>query len=359
MAIDPTADSIVRKWWPAIVAGAVALTLLATLAGNINAALGTCQRLDRWLGLSGCSARIMVRSFSQYPYGAMVWPKGEQAISLFGTEFKGSQRLHPEIVRIALPYGEELGRIALPSGNWRRLRPSADGRQATLYCKGPCYENGNEHAVLMSTADGQIIPWPADSAPPQPQPIYRAFGAAEAMPIADDETVFSWGEGIAKGSMIRRVVDVVSPDGKYIAKPSPEIESPSSARGEIILSARSDGTIIRKLIFEKRSGIGRYFIERMLLQFSPSGRLIALLDPQQRDDRIRGSVVYIWDVESGQPLATLHTDREVDMELLWSWDEQSFILDSLSQSEGEWVTTLDIFDWPRKAAPAVRTPGAS
>lgn len=343
------------KWLWSIAAGVFALTLLAALASNISAALGTCHRLDRWLGLSGCSARIIVPNVSQYPFGTLVWPKGEQVISLFATEYREHQRLHPEIVRIALPSGEERGRIALPAGNWRRLRPSADGTQATLYCKGLCYEHGNEYAVLISTTDGQIIPWPTDSAIPQPQPVYSAFQAAEAMPIADDETVFTTGPGAAKSSIILRVVDVLSPDKKYIAKLSPKIEAPSSARGEIVLSARSDGSVIRKLSFEKRSGIYRYFIERMLLQFSPSGRLIALLDPQRQDDRIPGSVVYIWDVESGQQRATLHTDLEVGLELLWSWDEKNIILSSLSQSEEKWVTTLDIFDWQSQAVPAART----
>jgi WD40 repeat protein len=64
--------------------------------------------------------------------------------------------------------------------------------------------------------------------------------------------------------------------------------------------------------------------------------------------------VHIWDVESGQELASIRTDRSVATDLLWSPDDNSIILNSRIRSNGRRGTAIDIFDWRSKAAPAAR-----
>jgi hypothetical protein len=340
MAISAIASSIVTPQWRSIAAGVLALGVLGGLGSGIYWALGTCRPLDRWLGISGCRERIFVAGFNPLSLRAMFWPQGQQSISLFGTVVK-EKRPQPLLIRIGVPGGEEQNRLPLPARNLMNVRTSTDGERAMLRCYGACAEKSEEHVVLISVADAQMIPWAPDSSMPEDWAFYRPFPGEEDAPLSGDEVNLAMGVGGA-----------LSPDRKYIAKLLPETGALVAAQGEIVLSDRDDGSVVRSLSFEKRKSMGWYGADNTLLRFSPSGRLLALLDKQPYGPK--DAIVHIWDVESGQELASIRTDRSVATDLLWSPDDNSIILNSRIRSNGRRGTAIDIFDWRSKAAPAAR-----
>lgn len=341
MAISAIAGSGITARWRFIAAGVLALGVLGGLGSGIKWALGTCRPLDRWFGISGCQERIVVADFSPLLLRAMYWPRGQQSISLFGTFLK-EKLPAPLLVRIAMPGGEEQSRFPLPARKLMNVRASADGERAMLHCHGACDEQSEDHVVLISVADGRAIPWAADSSMPEDWAFYRPFPGEEDAPLSGDEVNLTMGVG-----------GTLSPDRKYIAKLSPETGSLLSARGEIVLYDRDDGGVVRSLPFEKRNNTGWYASDNTLLRFSPSGRLIALLDKQPYGPK--DAIVHIWDVESGQQLASIRTDRSVATDLLWSPDDKNIILNSRIKSRGQRGIAIDIFDWQSKAVSAAST----
>lgn len=345
MAISATAGSGVTAKWRSIAAGVLALGVLGGLGGGIYWALGTCRPLDRWLGISGCRERIVVPDFTPLLLQAMFWPQGQQSISLFGKAVQEG-RQEPMLVRVAMPGGVEQSRFPLPARDLLNVRASVDGGRVMLRCFGPCGEKNEETAALVSISDAQPIAWAADSSMPEDWAFYRPFPGEEDAPLSGDEVNLTMGVGGA-----------LSPDRKYIARLSPETGSLQSVRGEIILSDRDEGSVVRTLPFEKRKNIGWYGADNTLLRFSPSGRLIAFLDKQPYGPK--DAIVHIWNVESGERLASIKTDRSVATDLLWSPDDKQIILNSRVKSRGRRGIALDIFDWQSKAAPAASTAGAS
>lgn len=320
------ADKSAAGQWRFIAAGVLVLGVLAGLAGGIYWGLGTCQPLDRWLGVSGCQTRIIVSDFNPLSLQSMVWPRGQQTISLFGNRATADNPPRPGMVRIALPGGEERGRTLLPAKHIIFLRASADGARAMLQCHSPCNENGDA-VLLVSVADGQTTAALADSTA-----IFRAF-PGEAEPLKSP------------------VEDAVAlPGGKYAAKLSTDGK-------EIVLHAADDGRVVRSM----PSGMpGAPLSPFFLIQPSPSGRLIATLDNDAAwSRRGTGSIIRIWDVESGQQRASIQTDHDYQRDLLWSWDEKTIVLARRIKSKGGAATAIDLFDWRSKAVPAVAGKAAS
>jgi hypothetical protein len=327
--------------WRFIAAGVIALGALGGLGSGIYRALSACQPLDRWLGISGCSARIVVPDFTPLIRQSMAWPRGEDTISVFGMWTKEG-RTHQQMVRIAFPGGEERGRIPLPVSWIYKLRRSVDGAWAILDCDRMCGEVSG-YTALVSVSEGKISPWPDDNGRPYRSAFYLPFPGEEGAPLSSDDVYLTMGVGGA-----------LSPDRKYIAKLSAQTKDEMTEQGQVVVSARGDGSVIANLDYHKRKGVNADITK---LEFSPSGKLIALLE-QQPWGPVDDSIVHIWDVESGKRLASLRRDGYGYSDLLWSWDDKYIILNSGTRSEGRPAMVVDIFDWRRKAAPAARTPGS-
>jgi WD40 repeat protein len=326
--------------WRFIAAGVIALGALGGLGSGIYRALGACQPLDRWLGISGCRARIVVQDFTPRIRQSMAWPRGDDTISFFGMWTTDQPK--QQMVRIAFPGGEERGRIPLPVSSIYKLRTSVDGAWALIDCHSIC-GGVSGYTALVSVSDGKISPWPEGSGRPYRSAFYLPFPGEEGAPLSDKDVYLTMGVGGA-----------LSPDRKYIAKLSEQTNDLMTEQGQVVLSARGDGSIIRSLDYQKRKGVNA---EITKLEFSPSGKLIALLEQQPLgppDD----SIVHIWAVESGRRLASLRRDGYGYSDLLWSWDDKYIILNSGTHSGGRPAMVVDIFDWRKKALPAARTPGS-
>jgi hypothetical protein len=353
MAFRATAGRSVRWLWRSIMAGVLGLGALLGVAVGLYWALDTCQPLDRWLGVSGCSARIVVPDFAPRSLQAMVWPKGQDTISLFGASYEErhrpldgapyeAARWRLEIARIAFPGGEESGRIALPLSDIYHFRTSADGARVMIDCRTACNgEDGwaDQRIAVVSVSDGKVISLLADNA--KRSTLYQPFPGEESASLSGDDFI-----------RLMRRGDAVSPDGKYTARRSWHPWSPEFK--DVVLSAAGDKTVIRKLTFERRKTADWSDMRSSQLQFSPSGRLIALLEKSFKG--LPDTMLHIWDVESGQRLASLRSGDHVASDLLWSWDEKHIILNRpiTIESGKRWGTAVDFFD-----VPAARQTGAS
>ena len=298
--------------------------LLSVSAIGVYRVLGTCQPLDRWLGRSGCKARIIIPEFRQLTLQAMALPRGQQTVSLFGTDL-GTASHKPAMVRIALPGGEQQDRIPLPAEHITSLRVSSDGVRAMLDCSTFCNDKASG-ALLVSVADGQVIAALADQTA-----MYDPFP----------------GEAKPPKSPIAHAVAV--PGGKYVVKLSGDGK-------EIVLYAADDGKVIRQMPSGKVDAPSSPFF---VLQPSPSGRLIASLDNRGMWPLTgSGSIIGIWDVESGQKRAAIQASDFYLGDVLWSEDESTVTVSLRTVSGGKAAVALDVFDWRSKAIPADRTPGS-
>jgi WD40 repeat protein len=298
--------------------------LIAFSVFSIHRELATCQSLDIWLGRSGCKSRILIPEFQQLTLQAMALPQGEQTVSLFGTDVRTDER-KATMVRIALPGGEERGRVPLPAKHVTMLKLSADNTRAMLDCISLCDDKSGT-VLVVSVKDGQTI-----GMLPSPSAALADAGKAEPPKSRIDNAV-------------------AVPGGKYLAKLSNDGK-------EIVIHAADDGRVIRAILSGRTDAPNSAFY---VLQPSPSGRLIASLDSDSMGSLGgSGSIIGIWDIESGQKLATIQADDFYQGELLWSPDEKSIIVSLRTSSGGKAASALDIYDWMAKAPPAAAAPGRS
>jgi hypothetical protein len=305
-------DGVRRSWRRPLAAGIGGAALVAGAAWATVWALGTCNPLDRLLGISGCAGRAEVADFRPLLWDTMVMPRDGGDLALFG-ETETVEGWRPALVRVSLTDGREHGRFPLALVDAAFMKPSADRTRVFLSCQvgDACNEAGG-NGLIAAVADGATISVAAVAG------YVRSF-PGEPEPAGD----IAWDAAVLPGGAVA-------------------VEAERT--GAVVLRRMADGAEIRRLEADPDF---TYLGAGFALVPSPSGRLIAGIDTEPPPRLGHGAVVRIWDVESGREVGRIATDpgHELQRDLAWSTDERQLVVlrrERRDETVSSWVET---FDW--------------